>query len=505
MRPICPKLSAGWARGTELLFSAVDVGSARARAAIFGSEGRLLARASHGFSTRADPDGRAGYEFAEIWQAVADALREAQGMAGVPAKDISALAFDATCSLYVDAPGFAPDVIAWHDHRATAEAEELSATGHPLAARAGGQVSPEMQTPKLMWLARHRPEAWAGLTAVRDLGDQLAFAATGQDHRSLCAMVAKWPYIAEAGGWQQGLMAGLGLVDLPRGGAVLAPGAPIGALQAEAADRLGLTTGCRVAAGLIDAFAGALGAASDMPVLIAGTSNCVMAADVPQKPAIWGPYPDAILPGEAVSEGGQSATGALLDRIRQCYPEPQSHGQILARLHPERQEPGAGLHVLPDIKGSRTPFADPLVRGVIHGATLDRSEAALDALYWRAAVGIALGTRQVIEHMGLGQPSRLAMAGGQARSSLMRQLYADVTGAEIHWQPEDAVLRGAAIAAAAPFLGGIRAAREVFALPAQITRPDPAAQARRKRDWQIFQRLQQHRAEIDALEGGSPQ
>lgn len=486
-----------------MLFSAVDVGSARARAAIFGPDGRLLARASHGFSTLSGPGGQSGYDFAEIWQAVAAALHDARRMAGVASGEVVALAFDATCSLYVDAPGFAPDVIAWHDHRATAEAVELSATGHGLVARAGGRVSPEMQTPKLIWLARHRPGAWAGLRAVRDLSDQLAHAATGRTARSLCALAAKWPWIAEAGGWQQDLLERFGLAGLPRDGAVLPPGAPIGTLSPEAADRLGLAAECRVATGLIDAFAGTLGAAPDMPVLIAGTSNCVMASDVPPIPAIWGPYPDAILPGEAVSEGGQSATGALLDRIRQLYPEPQSHGQILARLRPDGGGPGAGIHILPDIKGNRTPFADPLIRGVIHGATLDRSPAALDALYWRAAVGIALGTRQVIEHMGLGTPPRLAMAGGQARSPLLRQLYADATGAEIHWQPEDAVLRGTAIAAAASFLGGSRAARAVFARPAQITRPDPAGRGQRQLDWRIFQRLQQHRAEIDAMQAGA--
>lgn len=482
-----------------MLISAVDVGSARARAAVFAADGRLLARASHGFSTQTDAEDRAGHDFAEIWQAVASALTEARTMAGAAAGDVTALAFDATCSLYVDSPGFAPDVIAWHDHRATAEAAELSATGHPLAALAGGQVSPEMQTPKLIWLARHRPDIWAGLRAVRDLGDQLSFAATGAATRSLCTMAAKWPFIAAAGGWQTDLLDRMGLAALPRDGAVVPPGTPIGPLTAAAADRLGLTTDCQVAAGLIDAFAGALGAAPEMPVLIAGTSNCVMAEGVAQRPAVWGPYPDAILPGAAVSEAGQSATGALLDRIRQHYPQPQSHGQIIARLRPDQAEPGVGIHVLPDIKGSRTPFADPLIRGVIHGATLDRSQASLDALYWRAAVGIALGTRQVIAHMGLGAPDRLAMAGGQARAPLMRQLYADATGAEIHWQPEDAVLRGTAIAAAAPALGGIRAARAVFARPAQITRPDPAARARREADWQVFLRLQQHRAEIDAL------
>lgn len=482
-----------------MLFGAVDVGSARARAAVFGPDGRLLARASYGFPMLEGPDGQASYDFSQIWDAVAHAMIEARAMAGAAPADLQGLSFDATCSLYVDAPGFAPDVIAWHDHRATAEAAELSATGHPLALRAGGQVSPEMQTPKLMWLARHRPDVWSGLRAVRDLGDQLAFAATGCAVRSLCVAMAKWPYMADAGGWQTDLMAQIGIGDLPRGEKLLAPGASIGPLTAAAADRLGLTPDCQVATGLIDAFAGALGAAPDMPVLIAGTSNCVIAQDLPQSFAVWGPYPGAILPGQTVSEAGQSATGALLDRIRRLYPQAQRHGDILSRLRPGQHEPGADLHILPDIKGSRTPFADPMLRGVIHGATLDLSPDALDRLYWRAAVGIALSTRQVIQHMGLGTPARLAIAGGQARSPLMRQLYADATGAQIHWQPEDAVLRGSAITAAAPFLGGIKRAREQFALPTQKTRPDPDAAARRARDWRIFQRMQQHRAEIDAL------
>lgn len=485
-----------------MLISAVDVGSARARAAVFASDGRLLARTSRGFPTLTNDQGHAGYEFAAIWSAVAEALREARDMAGAGPGDIGALAFDATCSLVVDAPGFAPDVIAWHDHRATAEAAELSATNHPLAARAGGRVSPEMQTPKLMWLARNRPDVWRGLRGVRDLCDHLGLVATGIESRSLCATAAKWPFLADAGGWQDGLLEQLGIGDLPRDGAVLAPGEVIGHLLPDMADRLGLRPGCTVASGLIDAFAGALGAAPDMPVLIAGTSNCVMGPDITQRPAVWGPYLGAILPGETVSEGGQSATGSLLQAIRELYPEPQHHGDILNRIAAMPDEPGADIHLLPDVKGNRTPFADPLLRGVIHGASPDRRPAALDALYWRAAVAIALGTRQVAEHMGLGGSVRLAMAGGQARAALLRQLYADVTGARIHWQPEDAVLRGTAIAAAAPGFGGIRAARDAFARPTQVSEPDPAAMARRERDWQIFQRMQQHRAEIGAMARG---
>ncbi|MDS9467727.1 FGGY-family carbohydrate kinase [Paracoccus sp. MBLB3053] len=479
------------------MIAAVDVGSARARAGLFSVEGQLVARASRGFATLPSPGGQAGFDFAEIWQAVSDALAEARRMAGASPAQVQALAFDATCSLVVDAPNFAPDVIAWHDHRAVAEAEELGRIRHEVVVRAGGSVSPEMQTPKLLWLARHRPDVWAELRAVHDLCDHLAWRATGIAARSLCAAAAKWPYLPDRGGWAHDLLEGLGIAGFPHEDRVLAPGAEIGPLSRQGAAELGLDRECIVSAGLIDAFAGALGAAPGMPALIAGTSNCVMAPDVAATPALWGPYPGAILPDQTVSEGGQSATGALLDSIRRQYPFETSHGEILARIA-AMPEPGQGLHVLPDFKGNRAPFADPLMRGVVHGMSLDRGAPALDALYWRSAVGIALGTRQVIAHMGL-RPDRLAMAGGQARAPLLRQLYADATGAEIHWQPEDAVLRGTAIAAAAPLLGGIHAARKRFARAVEVTRPNPEAVARRERDWAVFLRMQQQRAEISEL------
>ncbi|MBU2958322.1 FGGY-family carbohydrate kinase [Paracoccus sp. 1_MG-2023] len=474
-----------------MLIAAVDVGSARARAGLFTPDGHLVARASRGFETYRSPGGQADFVFSEIWNAVAEALSEARRMAGASPADLGALAFDATCSLVIEAEGLEPDVIAWHDHRAVAEAAEMSALDHPVVARAGGRVSPEMQTPKLMWLRRHRPDIWNAMTGIRDLCDHLAWRATGGTARSLCAAASKWPYLPERG-WAVDLMDMLGLGALSLPGQVLPPGTAIGPLSARGAAELGLDRSCVVAVGLIDAFSGALGAAPDMPALIAGTSNCVMAPGVAQAPALWGPYPGAILPEESVTEGGQSATGATLEQIRRLYPGPETHETILARIaaHPE---PEPGLHVLPDLKGNRAPFADPSMRGVIHGMATGAD--GLDALYWRTAVGIALGTRQVIGHMGIA-PGRIAMAGGQARSALLRQLYADVTGADIHWQPEDAVLRGTAIAAAAPHLGGIRAARTRFHREVQVTRPARAAQALRERDWRIFLRMQEHRAEI---------
>lgn len=56
--------------------------------------------------------------------------------------------------------------------------------------------------------------------------------------------------------------------------------------------------------------------------LICGTSSCHMAIS-PQPlfvPGVWGPYFSAVVPGMWLSEGGQSATGKLLDHIVDTHP-----------------------------------------------------------------------------------------------------------------------------------------------------------------------------------------
>ena len=44
------------------------------------------------------------------------------------------------------------NVIVWMDHRATEQAERINTMGHPVLDFVGGRISPEMQTPKLLWL-----------------------------------------------------------------------------------------------------------------------------------------------------------------------------------------------------------------------------------------------------------------------------------------------------------------------------------------------------------------
>ena len=110
------------------------------------------------------------------------------------------------------------DTVVWLDHRARAEADECSASGHRVLDYSGGSLSPEMQIPKLMWLKRHLPASWDRTALAFDLADFLAFTATGNPARSQCTLACKWTWLAhETPGWQADFLAAVGLADLLRG------------------------------------------------------------------------------------------------------------------------------------------------------------------------------------------------------------------------------------------------------------------------------------------------
>jgi FGGY-family pentulose kinase len=466
----------------------------------------------------------------------------AREAAGVAPGDVVGIAFDATCSLVVrDRAGRQLcvstggdkrwDTMMWLDHRAIAEADECTATGHAVLAFSGGVMSPEMQAPKLMWLKRHLPQSWAQAGRLFDLADFLAWKACGSLARSQCTLTAKWTYLGhEEEPWRRDFFDQVGLDDIFERGALPERASPVGAcvgrLTAEAAAALGLAESCRVGAGLIDAFAGALGVlggfAADRQeigrhlALIAGTSSCVMAISPEPRsfPGVWGPYFGAALPGLWLSEGGQSATGALLDHIVRWHaaggePDAAMHARIAARVLELRAAEGLGLagrlHVLPDFHGNRSPFADPHALGVISGLGLDASFDSLCRLYWRTAVAIALGVRHILETLAdKGYPvDMLHVSGGHSRNPLLMELYADATGRTVV-EPlaGEAMLAGTAMAAAtaAGLYPGLEAACVAMSREGRVRAPDAAAAGRFDRDYRIFLEMHRQRRTLEAIE-----
>ncbi|MFI4874331.1 MAG: FGGY-family carbohydrate kinase, partial [Blastopirellula sp. JB062] len=440
-------------------FIGVDVGTGSARAGLFDGSGTLLASAAHPIQIFRPQADYVQQSSNDIWNAVCRCVKEAIASAGIDATRVKGIGFDATCSLAVldeeNRPvTVSPDgdddqnVIVWMDHRAVEEASAINQSDFEVLRYVGDTISPEMQTPKLMWLKRHLPETWRRARRFFDLPDYLTFKATGEDVRSLCSTVCKWTYLGHeqekekenAGRWDADYFRSIGLGDLVdenyrRIGERIRPmGEAIGqGASPSAAQELGVPVGTAVGVSIIDAHAGGVGmlgasldGAAPTPeqldrrlALIGGTSSCHMAVSTQARyiPGIWGPYYSAMIPQMWLTEGGQSATGALIDFVihnhgataellqtaetrRQSVYE--TLNDRLDTLSVEQPFPAAltqGLHVCPYFHGNRSPWADPTLRGMISGLSLSASLDDLATLYLAVIQAIAYGTRHILETM----------------------------------------------------------------------------------------------------------
>jgi D-ribulokinase len=281
-------------------FIGVDVGTGSVRAGVFDEQGGLLGYASRPLKLWKNGD-HVEQSSADIWTKTCEAVREARTAADVAKERVVGIGFDATCSMVVVGKEGGPlpvglsgeparDVIVWMDHRALKETDDINATSHPVLSFVGGQISPEMETPKLLWLSRHAPETFAKAGHFFDLPDYLSFRATGDSARSNCTVVCKWTYLGHEKRWDRSYFEEIGLGQLADeefdriGPHVIDVATPIASgLTQSAAKELDLQAGTAVGASLIDAHSGGLGTlgaggrdpATEM-ALIAGTSACTM-------------------------------------------------------------------------------------------------------------------------------------------------------------------------------------------------------------------------------------
>jgi D-ribulokinase len=470
----------------------VDVGTGSARAGVFDLDGNMVASAKQDITLFHAPGAIVEQSSNEIWQAVCTCVRAALAMAAVPAGQVTGIGFDATCSLVVLGEGGQPlaagpsedperNIIVWMDHRALDQAARINATGHAVLQYVGGRISPEMETPKLLWLAEHRRATFDAAWQFMDLTDFLTWRASGDLARSTCTVTCKWTYLAHEQRWDASYFRAIGLGMLADEGFarigqhIVAPGTALGAgLTVQAAHELGLHPGTAVATGIIDAHAGGIGTVGvdndpfSALAYIFGTSSCTMATtrEPAFVPGVWGPYYSAMVPGTWLNEGGQSAAGAAIDHLLAMHPLAPEARQVaqqqglslpamLGQLVTERAatlsdsvQLAQGLHVVPEFLGNRAPLADPHARAIIAGLGMHTDMDSLVALYVAGLCGIAYGLRQIVEAQAAKGIAidRIMISGGAGRPDLVRQLLADATGKPVLAnQAEEPVLLGAAI------------------------------------------------------------
>ena len=308
----------------------IDCGTESVRAGVFNMSGRPLAYGVKEYPLTLPRPGWAEQNPNDWWHAITLAVREAVQKAGVKPERIRGISADATsCTVVVmDKSGnHMRNAIIWMDVRAADQSKRIAASGDPALKYNGwGSVSPEWMPCKALWLKENEPEVYHNAYRVMEFTDWIMYKLTGEYVASINTATARWYYDRPSGGWPLSFYEKIGLEDLidkfPQ--RVLNLGEVVGPLAPQAAKALGLPAGIPISQGGADAFVAMIGLNVVRPgrlAFITGSSHLHLGLSEKEfhAPGIFGGFPDAVIPGLSMVEGGQVSTGSVLKWLRDHF------------------------------------------------------------------------------------------------------------------------------------------------------------------------------------------
>ena len=431
----------------------LDVGTSGVKGLALDDEGRVLARAEAEYSLSTPRPGWAEQDPEDWWRAADGVLGRLHAEAGPPAGiGLSGQMHGLVTLDAADRP-IRPAIL-WNDQRTAAEVEEIERRigRAELLEQTGNRAMTGFTAPKLMWLARHEPDAHARIASIMLPKDFIRLRLCGEHAIDVADASGTLLFDVGRRRWSAEVCEALEVPEawLPR---VL-----------ESPEVSGRTPeGVPVAAGAGDQAAGALGVGVHRPgpvSVVLGTSGVVFAAldEFAVDPQARAHTFCHAVPGTWHAMGVMLSAAGSLRWLRDVAAAGAGFTALVEEAG--QWEPGAdGLTFLPYLAGERTPHADPAARGAFVGLAQHHDRGALV----RAVLeGVAFGLRDcldVLAETGIDPELGLASGGG-ARSDAWLRIVASVLELPLARTSAD---EGAAFGAA--LLGGVAAG--VWADPAE--------------------------------------
>ncbi len=442
---------------------ALDQGTTSSRAALFDTQGGLVAIAQREFTQHYPRPGWVEHDPELIWQSQLDTAREVLAKADVRADQVLALGIAnqrETVVLWERATGRpVANAIVWQDRRTAAACEALKAQGLEtlFRQRTGLLLDPYFSGTKLAWLldnvpgARERAER--GELAFGTVDSYLIWRLTGGRAHVTDVTNASRTLLFDIHRrrWDDELLGHLGVPRalLPE---VLASADDFGTTQA---DLLGAPVRIGGVAG--DQQAALFGQACTVPGMVKNTygTGCFMLIHTGDAPVA---SPSGLLatatahagdvPGYAL-EGSIFVAGAVVQWLRDELGIIRSSAEVetLAASVPDT----AGVYLVPAFAGLGSPYWDASARGAMVGLTRGANRAHIA----RAALeAIAFQSADLLDAMRADAGQRIEamrVDGGAAVNALLMQIQADLLGIPV---VVPRILETTALGAA--YLAGIR-------------------------------------------------
>jgi len=482
-----------------IVVAGVDFGTLNVRVTLVDSKKGPIGTSSANYPLhrrRDDPD-YATQSHADHMSAMALATQDVLKATGIDGKDVAAIAIDTTGSTVLPlGEGMVPldDYYLWCDHRAHAEAQEITEKAHKLGFEGiewcGGVYSHEWGFSKLLHWLRNNPDKRDKMVTVVEHCDMVAATLSGitdpsKLKRSVCAMGHKWMWNPKWNGLppESFLVAVDPLLKGVRekiGGEFLTSDHVAGHLNAEWAEKLGLKAGIPIPVGAFDAHWDAIGSncrEGDV-VNVVGTSTCViaMARKADLVPGVCGVVPGSVHPEYSGIEAGLSAVGDIFEGIAR---RAATTVAALSEGLDAYKAGQTGLLRLSWDNGDRTVLVNPELGGVTLVWKLVHT--AQDELF-AAIEGTAFHTRIILERMaehGV-RIDRVINAGGiPQKNEVLNRIYANVLKKPVLVPAGIPTSLGSGIFAlmAAGAYKTIEEAQAAVCLPFRTVEPDAKASA----------------------------
>ncbi|MFN8445084.1 MAG: xylulokinase [Caldilineaceae bacterium] len=417
----------------------IDVSTTATKALIIDTQGNLVATAATEYPFETPRPLWSEQDPQLWWDGAVNSIRAAIQQAAIDPAAVLAIGLTGQMHglvLLNQAGQVLRPAILWNDQRTAAECKQIrNALGRTaLIQETGNDALTGFTAPKIAWVRNHEPELYQQVRHVLLPKDYVRFRLTNEYAMDKADGAGTILFDLRKRGWSDKMLEAL---HIPQ--AWMPPtfeGPEItGRLSAEAASATGLRPGTLVMAGGGDQAAQAVGVGAVHEGIVAltlGTSGVIFASvDSPfiEPEGRLHAFCHAV-PNTWHLMGVMLSAAGSLRWYRDTVAPGSEFDELVA--HAASVPVGSeGLFFLPYLTGERTPHPDPLARAAFVGLTVRHGQAHMT----RAVLeGVAYGLRDSFELMksvGLSSIQQVRVSGGGARSSLWRQILADVLGAEL--------------------------------------------------------------------------
>ncbi len=487
------------------IFLGIDVGTGGTRAVLIDQSGKVIRAATGEHLAFASPQtGWAEQDPADWWKACQIAVKNAIRAANISSDQIACVGLTGQMhgAVLLDADGavIRPSII-WCDQRTDEQCRELTEKigADRLIELTSNPALTNFTLPKLLWVREHEPANWKRIKSVLLPKDYIRFRLTGE--RAIDVAEASGTLMLDVAHrrWSQEVLeaAGIDAAWLP----TLYESIEVsGRISADGAKATGLQAGTPVVGGAGDQAAGAVGMGIVRPGAVSatiGTSGVVFAAT--DRPALdpkgrIHTFCHAV-PGRWHVMGVTQAAGLSLRWFRDNFGTVATgNHDPYDRLADEASKIPAGSDGVlwaPYLMGERTPHLDPYARAALIGLAANHGRGHIIRAIMEGVAFSLRDTFTIFEEMKV--PVRnIRLGGGGARSSLWRQIQADVYAHAVEIvEADEGAAYGAALLAGvgASAWSSVDEACDTAIRVAKRVEPNSNDQAVMQRQYQSYRRL----------------